>query len=180
MRTIMKRITALVLAIGTLMALVMLVSCGGTKDAVEEFLTSDSYTFKAGKQTVKVDKSSVYYNNGVVESYLYYNKGDRRYYYCEINKEKEIDKQSIDSEEYIIYHDKMVAIVGQTSKLLSGFLQSSHMLEEVEGTYTVDNYTIKEAEGVITCTVGASTAKISDVGTTRIDIPDKVLDAIAR
>ena len=179
MKTIIKRAIALVLAASTLFALVLLVSCG-TKGAVESFLTSDNYTFKAGKLTVMVDGATVYVNNDGDVKYLYYSKADKRYFYCEVSKDGIIDKESIDSEEYLIYHGQMVSTVANTSTLLTSFLQVSDMLEEVDGVYTIDNYTVKEADGVITCTVGESTATISNVGSTEITIPDKVNKATVR
>ncbi len=179
MKMIFKRALALVLVASTLLALALLVSCGGTTGAVEEFLTSDNYTFKAGKLTVMADGSTIYFNNGSVEKYLYFSREERRYFYCEINKDKKVSKEDIDSEEYIVYHGEMVSTVAQTSKILTGFLQASHMVEEVDGTYTVGTYTVKEADGVITCTMDKSKAEISDVGSTKIEIPTKVLEAIA-
>jgi len=179
MKTIFKRFLALVLTASTLLALILLVSCG-TTGAIEEFLTSDNYTFKAGKLEVMADGSTVYSNDGIVEKYLYYSRDAKRYFYCEIGKDKKIKKESIDSEEYIMYHGEMVSTVAQTAKLLSGFLQTSHMVDEVEGAYTIGDYTVKEADGVITCITGAVRADISKVGSTIIEIPTKVLDAKAK
>lgn len=179
MKTIIKRALALVLAVSTLLALVLLVSCG-TKGAIEDFLTSDNYTFKAGKLTVKVDGATVYVNNDGNVKYLYYSKSEQRYFYCEVSKDGIINKESIDSEEYLIYHGQLVSTVANTSTLLTGFLQIADMLEDVDGVYTVDNYTVKAVDGVITCTVGESKATVSNVGSTKITIPNNVTKAEAR
>lgn len=179
MKMIIKRALALVLVVVTLLSLALLVSCGGTTGAVEDFLTSDNYTFKAGKTKIMADGSTIYFDDGNVERYLYFSREERRYFYCEIGKDKKINKEAIDSEEYIVYHGQMVSVVAQTSKILSGFLQASHLVEEVDGAYTIGTYTVKEADGVITCTMGKSRAEITDVGSTKIEIPAKVLEAVA-
>ena len=179
MKTIIKRVSALILVASTLLALVLLASCG-TTGAIKDFLTSDNYTFRAGKHTVKVDGATVYVNTDGAEAYLYYSKSDKRYFYCTISKDGFIDKESIDSEEYIIYHGQMVSTVASTSSLLTGFLQIADMLEDVEGVYTVDDYTVKAVDGVVTCSIGESKAEITNVGSTKIAIPEKVMKATAR
>ena len=77
-------------------------------------------------------------------------------------------------------HGQMVSTVASTSSLLTGFLQIADMLEDVEGFYTVDDYTVKAVDGVITCSIGESKAEITNVGSTKIAIPEKVMKATAR
>ena len=179
MRKIMKRALALLLAASTLLALLLLVSCG-TKGEVEGFLTSDNYTFKAGKLTIKVDKSTVYYSDGNVEKYLFLDKSVGRYFYAEIGKDKKIVKEKLDSEKYIIYHGEILTIVSSTTTLLTGFLQVADTLEEVDGVYTVGDYTVKSADGVITLAMGKNTAEISSVGSTTVEVPENVMKASAK
>ena len=174
----MKCAVALVLAVSTLLTLVLLVSCGDTTGAIEDFLTSDNYTFKAGALTVKVDSSTVYYNDGVTTKYLFLDKTSGRYFYCEIGADGTINKEALlSSEKYILYYGQLVSTVASTTKILTGFLQTASMLEEVDGAYTVGNYTVKESDGVITCITGSSVAEVSSVGSTTVEVPKSVLSA---
>lgn len=179
MRKTMKSALALLLVASTLLALLMFASCGITSD-IEGFLTSDNYTFKAGKMTIMVDKSTVYYTDGNVEKYLYLSKAEGRYYYCEAGKGKKVVKEAIDSEEYIVYHNQLLTNVSYVSQHLTAFLQVAESIEASDGVYTVGSYSIKSVDGVITCTVGKSTAEITAVGSTVVEIPEAVLNAVGK
>ena len=178
MKKTLKSILSLILVASTLLALAVITSCGGTAGTIDSFLTSDNYTFKSGKIVVKVEEASVYFTNGNVEKYLFYNKDDKNYYYSEINPKGDISKKKIDSERYIEYHETLVEPVGEVSKLLTGFLQvSDKLVPDENGTYTVGEYKMTDVEGTLTCTRGKSSMVISAVGSTFVEIPAAVISA---
>ena len=177
MKKTIKRALALILAMSTLAILLVLASCG-TGGAIEGFLTSDNYSFKSGKLVVKKDDATVYYTNGAVEKYLYYDKENKSYYYSEVSASGTVVKLKIDSEKYIDYHEEMVSNVAEATKLLTGFLQISDKLVANEsGDYAVKEYKIVETDGIITCSKGTVSMVISEVGSTAITIPAKVLNS---
>ena len=63
---------------------------------------------------------------------------------------------------------------------LTAFLQVAESIEDVDGVYTIGSYSIKSADGVITCTVGKSVAEITAVGSTVVEIPEAVLNAVGK
>lgn len=175
MKKNIKRAMALILVVSTFLALLALTSCGGVPGKIEGFLSSDSYTYKTGKFVVKKDDTSVYYTNGSVEKYLYYDKEAKNYYYGEISPEGKATKTVIDSEKYIDYHENMVSAVAEISKFFTGFLQVSDMLTADEsGGYSFEGYKVMEADGVITCTKEKTTMTVSEVGSTSVEIPEKI------
>ena len=181
MKGTIKRALSLVLLASTLLALLMLSSCGGTKGAIEDFLTSDNYTVQMGDITVKADGATIYVDNKVTSTYLYYSKEEKSYFYCEQILDGIINKKALDSEEYIVYHGQLVSGVANATERLTAFLQIADMLEPVEGVYTVENYTVSEKEGTITCEIDkVNSIIITNVGSTVIEIPEAVNSAIAK
>ncbi len=175
MKKILNRGAALVLLLSTLVALVALSACG-TTGSIEGFLTSENYTFKSGKLEVKKDDATLYFTNGSVSKYLYYDKEAKAYFYSEVGPKGQVSKIRIDSEKYIDYHEIMTSEVAVLSKLLTGFLQvSDKLVADENGAYSVQDYKIADANGVITCTKGKNVAEISDIGSTAVEIPEKVL-----
>ena len=174
MKKTLKRVLSLVLVASTLFVLVALTACGVTA-SIDSFLTSENYTFKSGKLEVKKDDATLYYTNGSVEKYLYYDKEAKIYLYCEVAANGQVSKTRIDSEKYIDYHEIMTLEVAQMSKLLTAFLQiSDKLVADESGAYAVQDYKISDIDGIITCTKGKTSAIISEVGSTSVEIPEKV------
>ena len=192
MKTVIKRVLTLALAVVMLSLMMSLVSCSEVESTIETFLSADSYTWTKGNEsTVKVSGSTVYRKDATHEVYLYHSEENQCYYYYVKNLvTKGTQKLKIDSEDYIVYRNQVISDVSAMAGRLSSALQILDQLERDGEAYKYQEIaesqfttTLLVKDGEITQTVQVADLKVvykvSAIGETEIEIPQSVMTAVA-
>ena len=192
MKTVIKRVLTLALAVVMLSMMMSLVSCSEVESTIETFLSADSYTWtKDGGSTVKVSGSTVYRKDATHEVYLYHSEENQCYYYYVKNLvTKGTQKLKIDSEDYIVYRNEVISEVSAMAGHLSSALQILDQLERDGEAYKYQEIaesqftsTLLVKDGEITQTVQVADLKVvykvSAIGETEIEIPQSVMATVA-
>ena len=192
MKTVIKRVLTLALAVVMLSLMMSLVSCSEVESTIEDFLSADSYTWTKGNEsTVKVSGSTVYRKDATHEVYLYHSEENQCYYYYVKNLvTKGTQKLKIDSEDYIVYRNEVISEVSAMAGHLSSALQILDQLERDGEAYKYQEIaesqfttTLLVKNGEITQTVQVADLKVvykvSAIGETEIEIPQSVMAAVA-
>ncbi len=189
MKSVFKRITALIFAVVMLSLLIMLASCNAYDTVIESFAKSDNYTVESENYTLMVDGATVNFTMGETQMYLYYDKSAKSYYYVTSQGTDEgIVKLAIDSEQYITYYKAIVSPASNMASKLTAFKHLRESYEELDGKYIFKendkiSYTVSVSDGEITYSVdndGESndySYKIYNIGKTEVVIPDNVNEA---
>lgn len=189
MKSVFKRITALIFAVIMLSLLIMLASCNAYDSVIDSFIKSDNYTVESENYTLMVDGAKVNFTMDDTQMYLYYDKSAKSYYYV-TQGEEGITKLAIDSEQYITYYKEIVSPASNMASKLSAFKHLRDSLEETDGKYVIkeserNSYTVAVADGEITYSVENEgdtndySYKIYNIGSTKVEIPDNVNEAKA-
>jgi hypothetical protein len=189
MKSVFKRITALIFVVMMLSALIMLASCDAYKSTIESFIKSDNYTVESESYILTVDGASVNFKMDDTQTYLYYDKQAKSYYYVTMQEDGEsIFKLAIDSEQYISYYKSIVSPASTMAAVLSGFKQVYNSYEEADGKYTFKendetSYFVSVSDGTINFSVDNEgdtndySYKAYNIGETKVTIPDNVKNA---
>lgn len=189
MKSVFKRITALIFVVMMLSALIMLASCDAYKSTIESFIKSDNYTVESESYILTVDGASVNFKMDDTQTYLYYDKQAKSYYYVTMQEEDEsIVKLAIDSEQYISYYKSIVSPASTMAAVLSGFKHVYNSYEEADGKYTFKendetSYFVSVSDGTINFSVDNEgdtndySYKAYNIGETKVTIPDNVKNA---
>jgi hypothetical protein len=189
MKSVFKRITALVFVVMMLSALIMLASCDAYKSTIESFIKSDNYTVESESYILTVDGASVNFKMDDTQTYLYYDKQAKSYYYVTMQEDDEsIVKLAIDSEQYISYYKSIVSPASTMAAVLSGFKHVYNSYEEADGKYTFKendetSYFVSVSDGTINFSVDNEgdtndySYKAYNIGETKVTIPDNVKNA---
>ena len=189
MKSVFKRITALIFVVMMLSALIMLASCDAYKSTIESFIKSDNYTVESESYILTVDGASVNFKMDDTQTYLYYDKQAKSYYYVTMQEDDEsIGKLAIDSEQYISYYKLIVSPASTMAAVLSGFKHVYNSYEEADGKYTFKendetSYFVSVSDGTINFSVDNEgdtndySYKAYNIGETKVTIPDNVKNA---
>ena len=189
MKSVFKRITALIFVVMMLSALIMLASCDAYKSTIESFIKSDNYTVESESYVLTVDGASVNFKMGDTQTYLYYDKQAKSYYYVTMQEDDEsIVKLAIDSEQYISYYKSIVSPASTMAAVLSGFKHVYNSYEEADGKYTFKendetSFFVSVSDGTINFSVDNEgdtndySYKAYNIGETKVTIPDNVKNA---
>jgi hypothetical protein len=189
MKSVFKRITALIFVVMMLSALIMLASCDAYKSTIESFIKSDNYTVESESYILTVDGASVNFKMDDTQTYLYYDKQAKSYYYVTMQEDDEsIVKLAIDSEQYISYYKSIVSPASTMAAVLSGFKHVYNSYEEADGKYTFKendetSYFVSVSDGTINFSVDNEgdtndySYKAYNIGETKVTIPDNVKNA---
>ena len=184
----MKRIISLLALLTVACSALLLSSCGEVtlKGRIEEFLTAESYTYESGNALLMVDRQTVYLKEGERERYLYYDSDKQGYYYCVKEKSKDLIKESLDSEMYILRYRDLINEASMSASTLSVLLHNGNLIGETDVSCKVSfgKQEIELSADETTLTVRALTGdsqktQIYDINDTEIEIPDSVMDAKA-
>ena len=184
----MKRIISFVALLAVLCSALLLSSCGEItlRGTLEEFLTAESYTYESGDTLLMVDKQTVYLKEGDVEKYLYYDEDEQGYYYCIKEKSKDIVKESLDSEMYILRYRELIKEASMSASTLSVLLHNGDLIGETDlkckvtfGEHEMEISADETGIVVRALTGDSQKTEIYDINNTEIEIPDSVMKAKA-
>ena len=184
----MKRIISLVALLAVVCSALLLSSCGEItlRGSIEEFLKAQSYTYENEEILLMVDRQTVYLKEGDCEKYLYYDKEEQGYYYCIKEKSKDIIKESLDSEMYILQYSELISEASMGASTFSVLLHDNGLISETDvsckltfGGQEVEVSANEEGLTVKALTGESNKVEIYNINDTEIEIPSSVMDAKA-